>query len=65
MNYQIVLEKSVQKHIIAYKRSGNVVLCRKIENLLLELTDHPREGDRQTGNVERRLGGILVAADRP
>jgi hypothetical protein len=44
MSYQVVLEKPAQKHIAAHKRSGNEALCRKIENLLLELAEHPREG---------------------
>jgi toxin YoeB len=56
MSYQIVLKKSAQNHIIAHKRSGNEGLCRKIENLLLELTEHPYEG---TGKPEM-LKGILA-----
>ena len=32
MSYQIVLKKSAQEDIAAHKRSGNVSLCRKIEN---------------------------------
>ena len=53
MNYQIVLKKSAQKHIDAHNRSGNTALCRKIENLFLELAKHPREG---TGKPEMLKG---------
>ena len=55
MTYQIVLKKSAQKHIAAHKRSGNAALCRKIENLLLELAEHPREG---TGKPEMLKGNL-------
>jgi len=55
MSYQIVLQKSAQDHIIAHKRSGNVALCQKIENLLLELAEHPREG---TGKPEMLKGDL-------
>ena len=44
MSYQIVLKKSARKQIAPHKRSGNETLCRKIEDLLLELAEHPREG---------------------
>jgi hypothetical protein len=53
MSYQIVLKKSAQQHIVAHKRSGNETLCRKIENLLLELVEHPREG---TGKSPHSVG---------
>jgi toxin YoeB len=56
VSYQIVLTKSAHNHIVAHKRSGNVVLCQKIENLLLELAEHPCEG---TGKPEM-LKGILT-----
>jgi toxin YoeB len=55
MSYQIVLKKSAQDHSVAHKRSGNVVLCRKIENLLLELAEHPCEG---TGKPEMLKGTL-------
>ena len=55
MSYQIVLKKSAQKHIAAHKRSGNETLCRKIEDLLLELAEHPREG---TGKPEMLKGDL-------
>ena len=55
MNYQVVLKKSAQKHIDAHKRSGNDALCRKIENLLLELEKHPRKG---TGKPEMLKGNL-------
>jgi len=55
MSYQIVLQKSAQEHITAHKRSGNEALCRKIENLLLELEEHPREG---TGKPEMLKGNL-------
>jgi len=55
MIYQIVLKKSVQEHIVAHKRSGNVALCRKIANLFLELTEHPRHG---TGKPEMLKGDL-------
>ncbi len=56
MSYHIVLQKLAQKHIAAHKRSGNVVLCAKIESLLLELTEHPRTG---TGKPEQLKGKLL------
>jgi toxin YoeB len=59
MSYQIVLKKSAQNHIIAHKHSGNVVLCRKIENLLLELVEHPREG---TGKPEMLRNSVKTTA---
>jgi len=55
MTYQIVLKKFAQKHIAAHKRSGNVALCRKFEDLLLELAEHPREG---TGKPEMLKGNL-------
>jgi len=55
MSYQIVLKKSAQDHITAHKRSGNFKLCRKIEDLLLELAEHPREG---TGKPEMLKGNL-------
>jgi toxin YoeB len=55
MSYQIILKKSAQEDIIAHKRSGNESLCRKIENLLLELAEHPREG---TGKPEMLKGDL-------
>ena len=55
MSYQIVLKKSTQEHIVAHKRSGNVTLCQKIENLLLELAEHPRQG---TGKPEMLKGDL-------
>jgi len=55
MSYQIVLQKSAQEHITAHKRSGDETLCRKIENLLLELAAHPREG---TGKPEMLKGNL-------
>ena len=55
MSYQVILKKSAQKHIDAHKRSGDDVLCRKIENLFLELAEHPREG---TGKPEMLKGNL-------
>ena len=55
MSYQIVLKKSAQEDITAHKRSGNETLCRKIEDLLLELAEHPREG---TGKPEMLKGNL-------
>ena len=55
MIYQIVLKKSAQEHIDAHQCSGNVALCRKIENLMLELAKHPREG---TGKPEMLKGDL-------
>jgi len=55
MSYQIVLKKSAQRHIAVHKRSGNATLCRKIEKLLLELANHPREG---TGKPEKLKGDL-------
>ena len=55
MSFQIVLTKSAQKHITAHKRSGKEALCQKIENLLLELAEHPREG---TGKPEMLKGDL-------
>ncbi len=55
MKYTIVLRKTAQDDIAAHKRSGNVGLCAKLEELLLELAEHPREG---TGKPERLKGDL-------
>ena len=55
MSYQIVLKKSAQEDITAHRRSGNEALCRKIEDPLLELAEHPREG---TGKPEMLKGNL-------
>ncbi len=55
MSYHVVLQKLAQKHIAFHKQSGNVALCEKIETLLQELLEHPREG---TGKPEILKGNL-------
>ena len=62
MTYQIVLKKSAQKHIAAHKRSGNAVLCRKIEDLLLELAEHPREGTGKHESVRSEVYRLVLSS---
>jgi len=50
MKYIVLLDNKAKKDIIEHEKSGNKAIVRKIENLLLELQNHPETG---TGKPER------------
>ena len=50
MSYEIIYEDSALKDIKAIKKSGNKSLLKKLTNLLVEISEHPRIG---TGQVEQ------------
>ena len=50
MSYEIIYEDSALKDIKAIKKSGNKSLLKKLTNLLVEISEHPRTG---TGQVEQ------------
>ena len=64
MRYQVVIEELAKKHIAAHKRSGNVGLFRKIGNLFGGTGRASARGNRQTGNTQGQLCGLLVAANQ-
>jgi len=47
--YLIIIQPEARKDIIAFKKSGNKALFKKIEKILLELQEHPFLG---TGKPE-------------
>jgi mRNA-degrading endonuclease RelE of RelBE toxin-antitoxin system len=43
MTYTVTFTKKARKHVVSFERSGNEALCQKIDNLLLELAEHPEK----------------------
>lgn len=50
MAYRIETTKRVDKELASIAKSGNKSLVKKIEDLFIEIADHPRTG---TGQVEQ------------
>lgn len=50
MSFQLVFRKQAQKDIDFYKKSGNLILLKKLSQLLSEIIDNPYAG---TGKPER------------
>jgi toxin YoeB len=50
MKYTIEYAKEFTEHLDLHKKSGNLILIRKIDSFLDELENHPRTG---TGKPER------------
>lgn len=48
--YSIVVEKSAQKELQAHYQSGNKASIKRIEQIFLELSEHPETG---IGNPEK------------
>lgn len=48
--YSIILEKSAQKELQLHYKNGNKASTRRIEQIILELSNHPETG---IGNPER------------
>jgi len=55
MNYSIILSDKAEKDIIYFKKSGNLVLYKKIAALIEEISETPYTG---TGKPERLKGNL-------
>ena len=50
MSYTLILRSQAQKDIDDYKKSGNLILLKKLSLLLIQIQENPYFG---TGNPER------------
>jgi toxin YoeB len=55
MSYTVIIKDNAARDIAAHKKSGNMVLCHKIQSLIQELKEHPDTG---TGKPERLKGNL-------
>ena len=58
MTYTVTFIKKARKHIIAFERSGDQALARKIVALKSELEKHPREGTGKPEMLKGNLSGL-------
>lgn len=55
MTYQLILQPEAQRHLKAWKLSGQKKILKKIVDLFEELKEHPTTG---TGQVEQLKGDL-------
>ena len=58
MTYTLELTKTALEDIEKHKKAGDKTLLKKIEKLLLELTEHPRTGTGQPKQLKHELEGL-------
>lgn len=55
--YQIVVEELAQKQISKHIKSGNKATIKKIEQILVQITDNPYEGIANPEPLKHELAG--------
>ena len=55
--YSVIIEKSAQKELKAHYQSGNKASIKRIEQIILELTQHPEIGIGQSEKLKFDLSG--------
>lgn len=55
MKYKLILLPEAEKHLLLWKKSGQVKILRKIVSIFEELENHPYTG---TGKVEQLRGNL-------
>lgn len=58
MNYKLIISENALEDLNKHKKSGNKKLLRKLEVLLTELMQHPREGTGKPEKLKYNLEGL-------
>lgn len=56
--YKIVFKPEADRHLLRYKKSGNVIALKKIEKIIKELSEHPYTGTGQPEQLKYDLKGF-------
>lgn len=60
--YKIIVKDKARKDLQKHHKSGNRAITRRIEQIFIELEDHPETGIGNPEQLKHEYSGFLVSA---